>query len=373
MRVFVVIRDFFSIGGAENFARDFVKFLKDRKVEVRVLTTRKNFFKKKRSFPENIKIVEFYTPEIRFLGTIIYYISLSLYLIFHSKDFDVIQSFFLKHSSFVSILIGKFLRKKVFCRMECSGKFGDIESLKKLPFSKIFLKVFKMADGIIVLSKEMQKELEIIKFKREKLFLIPNAVDINKFKPYKDKEKLKNEFGYSEKKIIIFVGRLTKQKGVEYLIKSFEKLKIDEKYLIILGDGELREKLEKMVFSLGLKDKVLFAGRKKEVLPYLQVADIFVLPSLSEGLPISVLEAMSCGLPVVVSKVGGNVDVVEDGTNGYLVEPQNICQIKKAIEELLANERKTKEIGGINRKKIEENYSYDTIIERYLNLYKMNC
>lgn len=369
MKIFVVIRDFFSIGGAENFARDFVKFLKDRKVEVRVLTTRKNFFKKKRSFSENIKIVEFYTPEIRFLGTIIYYISLSLYLIFHSKDFDVIQSFFLKHSSFVSILIGKFLRKKVFCRMECSGKFGDIESLKKLPFSKIFLKVFKMADGIIVLSKEMQKELELHKFKKEKLFLIPNAVDINKFKPHKEKEKLREKFGYCGKKIIIFIGRLTEQKGVKYLIESFEKLEIKEKYLIILGDGELKETLKNMVFSLGIDDKVLFAGRKKNVLPYLQIADIFVLPSFSEGLPISLLEAMACGLPVIVSKVGGNVDVVEDKINGYLVEPKNVWKLKSAMEDLLKKEKELELMRKRNREKIVKNYSFGVIVEKYLNLY----
>ncbi|MCM8802497.1 MAG: glycosyltransferase family 4 protein [Candidatus Omnitrophica bacterium] len=369
MKILVIIRDFFSIGGAENFARDFVRFLKLKGNDVIVLTTRKNFFKKNKYVLKDVKIVQFFVPKIRFLGTIIYYIDVSFYLIFHYKEFDVIQSFFLKHSSFISILIGKLLRKRVFCRDECSGKFGDIEAIKKLPFYKIFLNVFKKADGIIVLSNEMKRELESYNFKKEKLFLIPNAVDVNKFKPSEQKEILKTKFGYKGEKIIIYAGRLTEQKGVEYLIRSFRELEIKEKLLIILGEGDLKNKLEKLTLELRISDSVLFLGKKENIIPYLQISDLFVLPSLGEGLPIVLLEAMACGLPVVVSKVGGNIDIVEDGINGYLIEPGNIYQIKNAIEDLLKNEEKIKKIGEINRKKIERDYSFEVIIERYLKLY----
>ncbi|MCX7917538.1 MAG: glycosyltransferase family 4 protein [bacterium] len=369
MNIFIVIRDFFSIGGAENFAREFVKFLSHEKVNVKVLTTRKNFFKKNKNFLENVKIVQFFIPQIRFIGTIIYYIVLSLYLIFHFKEFDIIQSFFLKHSSFISIIIGKLLKKKVFCRVECSGKFGDIETIKKIPFSIIFLKTFRIADGIIVLSEEMKNELKSYGFKKEKIFLIPNAVNINRFKPCENKENLKTVFGFGNKKLIIYAGRLTKQKGVEYLIRSFEKIEIKDKCLLILGEGELKDQLEKLTYELGINNCVLFLGKKENIVPYLQMSDVFVLTSLAEGLPIVLLEAMACGLPVVVSKVGGNIDVVENGVNGYLVDPQNIYEIKMAIENILKDEIKQNEMREINREKIIKEYSFEIITKKYLSLF----
>lgn len=369
MKILIVIRDFFSIGGAENFARDFVKYLKLKKIDVNVLTTRKNLFKKNEYEIKNVKITQLYIPQIRILGTILYYISISFYFITHFKKFDIILSFFLKHSSFISIIMGKLLKKKVVCRVECSGKFGDIETIKKMPFYMIFLKVFKLADKIVVLSREMEKELVSHGFKKEQLVLIPNAVDINKFRPYRNKDELKVRYGFENKKIIIFVGRLTEQKGVEYLIRSFQKLEIKEKFLIILGDGKLRKNLEILTLELGINDYVLFAGKKENVVPYLQLSDIFVLPSISEGLPIVLLEAMACGLPVVVTEVGGNIDVVENVINGYLIEPKNIYEIKSAIEDLFKDEIKLKIIGETNRKKIEREYSYETITKNYLTLF----
>lgn len=365
-----MIRNFFATGGAENFAREFAKFLKKRGIKIKVLTTREKFFKKRRESFDGIEIIDFFVPKIRFLGTIFYYLKLSFYLIRDYKNFDVILSFFLKHSSFISIIVGKILGKKVFCRVECSGKFGDIKAIKKIPFSFIFFNVFKRADKIIVLSKEMEKELLSNGFKFEKLVLIPNGIDVNKFKPLENKKELKNKSGYTGKKIILFSGRLTEQKGVEYLIRSFEKLNLDEKFLIIVGDGDLKDKLEKLVSELKIDKYVLFAGKREDVVPYLQMADIFVLPSLSEGLPLSLLEAMACGLPVVATKVGGNIDLVEDKVNGYLVEPGNVDEIKNAIENLLRDEEKLKEIGKINREKIVRSYSFEAIGEKYLSLFK---
>ena len=369
MRVLIIIRDFFSIGGAENFAREFTVNLKKKNVEVKVITSRNSLFKKREKFFNNIKIIQLYSPKKRIIGTIIYCFSLFLYLIFHCREYDIIQSFFLKHSSFVSVIAGKLLKKKVFCRMECSGIFGDLNTLKKVPFSSIYLKVFKKSDGIIVLSNEMKKELESAGFKRKKIFLIPNCVDIRKFKPSENKSIVKEKLGFKDEKIIIFVGRLTKQKGIDYLLEAFKDINIPEKFLIIIGDGELKKYLVNKVEKLNIKEKVLFLGKIENVTQYLQIADVFVLPSISEGLPISLLEAMACGLPVVVSEVGGNIDIVENKINGYLIEPRNISKIKNAIEELLKDEKKMKLVSEKNRKKIEENYSYEIIIEKYLKLY----
>jgi glycosyltransferase involved in cell wall biosynthesis len=368
MRVIIVIRDFFSIGGAENFAREFALNLKKKNVDVKVITSRKSLIKKNKFF-RNIKVIQIYSPNIRIIGTLIYCFSLFIYFIFHFREYDIIQSFFLKHSSFVSVIAGKILKKKVFCRMECSGNFGDIKTLKKIPFSFIFLKIFKISDGIIVLSNEMKKELEYYGFNKDKLFLIPNAVDVEKFIPPTNKEEIKKKLGFENKKIVIFIGRLTKQKGINFLLEAFKEVDNENKFLIILGEGELKESLFKKIENLGIKNRIWFGGKKDNVIPYLQAADVFVLTSISEGLPIVLLEAMSCGLPVIVSNVGGNIDVVENEINGYVVFPYDIKRIKIHIEDILKDEKKANLMGNRNRKKVIENYSCEAIIKKYLEIY----
>lgn len=369
MKIFIVIRDFFSIGGAENFAREFVLNLKKRNVKIKVITTRNFYFKQGEKFYHGVRVIQLYTPRVRILGTIMYYLSLSLYLASHYTEYDIIQSFFLKHSSFISIILGKLFKKKVFCRVECSGNFGDLKALKKVPFSFIFFNVFKKSKGIIVLSKEMRKELEDYGFNRKILFLIPNGVNVEKFKPSIDKEIAKKELGFENRKIVIFVGRLNVQKGLEYLLEAFRKIDISGKLLIILGEGTLKEKLQKRAEEIGINDKVWFGGNRENVVPYLQASDVFVLPSLSEGLPIALLEAMACGLPVIVSKVGGNIDIVENEINGYIIEPRNTEQIKIYLEYILKNKEKADLMSKRNREKIVENYSCEVVVEKYLKLY----
>jgi glycosyltransferase involved in cell wall biosynthesis len=129
-------------------------------------------------------------------------------------------------------------------------------------------------------------------------------------------------------------------------------------------------------------DDIIFAGHADTVLPYYQGADIFVLPSLSEGLPLSLLEAMSCGLPVVATIVGGNAEIVDPnlktkevvsdyhiGENGVLVNPKDVKGLAEAILKLLNDVDLSKQLGEKARKTVEENYSQEKIINEYIDLY----
>jgi len=368
--VYFVIRDFWGRGGTEKFAQGLAKKISQRNIKVKILTTRKSFKGKKHYFSNNISIVSFYIPQFRFIGTLYYYFFLTIYLFFHQFKYQIIQVFFLKHSAFISAIISKLLNKKIICRLAGAGKYGDISAVKKIPFHPSFLKVFKNIDAFVVLSKKIEEELINCNFLKSKIYLIPNGVDIKRFTIFEGKKMLKEKYGFGNKKIVVFVGRLSEEKGIEFLIQAFKNLNIQEKYLLVLGEGPLKEKLISYAENLDISGKINFWGFCEDVSDYLKMSDLFVLSSISEGLSNALLEAMVTGLPVVATRVSGNMDVIEDGVNGFLVEPGSPEALASAMKKILDDENLGRKMGEANRKKIVENYSIDKVVERYIELYE---
>jgi len=371
--IYFIIRNLWGRGGTEKFARILAKKISQRNkrnIRVKILTTRKSFKDKKHYFSNNISLVSFYIPQIRLIGTLYYYLLLSIYLFFHQFEYQIIQVFFLKHSAFVSAIIGKFLKKRIICRLAGAGEYGDISAIKKIPFYPFFLKIFKNIDAFIVLSKKIEEELINCNFSKDKIYFIPNGVDIEKFKMPEDKKALKEKYGFANKKIITFVGRLSDEKGLEFLMEAFKNLNIQGKYLLILGEGHLKEKLINYTQNPGISEKVSFLGFCEDVSDYLKISDLFVLPSISEGMSNALLEAMASGLPVVATKVSGNVDLIEDSINGFLVDPANSQQLTIAMERILKDERLVQKMGEANRKKIEKYYSMEKVVSSYIAIYE---
>ena len=161
-------------------------------------------------------------------------------------------------------------------------------------------------------------------------------------------------------------------KGYQYLIESAREVvkKVENVMFILVGDGNYRKELEKMVEDKGLNRYFHFTGKVSHVTDYLQIMDIFVHPSLSEGLPRAVMEAMGMGIPVVATKVGGIPEVVEDVT-GILVPPASPEGLTKAILELLSSAEKRKRMGEEGKKRIYKDFNsrrmVDETEEFYLN------
>ena len=122
--------------------------------------------------------------------------------------------------------------------------------------------------------------------------------------------------------------------------------------------------------EFGIADKVTFVGWVDDVSDYLRTADIFVLPSLQEGLPNSLLEAMACGLPVVATRIGGVVDIVKDGENGILVEPGDPKGMAEGIVRLFKDQEFARKIARNAFQTIKNSYSIDSIVPRYIELYR---
>lgn len=195
--------------------------------------------------------------------------------------------------------------------------------------------------------------------------VIPNGVQTDRFKPI--------ERSPNPKVRILFIGRLIPRKGFQRVISALPavKQKTNAPFEVeVVGTGAHREKLDETAQQLKVSDLIRYVG----TVPYdeleksYQYADIFVLTSLSEGMPSVILEAMGCGLPVIASNVGGNNELIEEGENGYLVEGDDIDKLADNLAQLINSEELRQNMGRVSRQMALQ-YDWKNIMEQYNQLY----
>lgn len=270
--------------------------------------------------------------------------------------------------------IAHFLKKKFNVPYVVSLRGGDVpgffpEQLRRYhaltkPYIQRIWKdaavVVANSGGLKALAKKTCPDMDIQ--------MIPNGVDTEIFSCMDfNKQPSTDEIK------IFTAGRLSKQKGMPYLIESIAALRAQHANvsLSIAGDGPSRPLLEKLVSEKNLRQNVHFLGwvTREKLAEHYRAADIFVFPSLDEGMPNVLLEAMSCGLPVVATAVSGNEELVENGKNGFLVPPRNAPALTDALARLLHGHALRESMGKESRKKAET-MGWDNIAEQYLALIK---
>lgn len=205
-----------------------------------------------------------------------------------------------------------------------------------------------------------------------KIRTIPGGVYMEQYKGNGEmKEKLDKKFNLKGKKVILFTGRLTVHKGVEYLIKAAREIKGE---VLILGDGPERNYLQSLIDKYKLKNtRILgYMSPKEEVSfkSFYSRADVYVAPSTwNEPLGLVILEAMAAKTPVISTRSGGITSLIKDGYNGYLVRPRNYKEIAEKVNSLLANDELRKKMGERSYYIIEKNYTWEKIAERFVHIY----
>jgi len=171
-----------------------------------------------------------------------------------------------------------------------------------------------------------------------------------------------------QRPVILSVGRLSHEKGQADLIRAFSPLR-DRARLVIVGDGPDRSALERLTRTLGLQRSVIFTGMRANVAPFYALADVFALPSLSEGSPNALLEAMACGLPIVATRVGGVPEIASDGTSALLVPAQQPLAMAGAIARLLDDAALGGQLGAAARRRVLADYTPEQRTTRLTRLY----
>lgn len=205
------------------------------------------------------------------------------------------------------------------------------------------------------------------------IYDIPPGVDINTFKPTGN--EVREKYKLQHNKLLLFVGRFVPLKNLPFLLKTFAEItkKDNRVRLMMVGEGPLDGKIKRLSRKLKLSKRVIFTGKiaNKELPQYYSAADIFVVSSVYDNFPNSILEAMSCELPVVATRVGGIPMQIKNGVNGFLVESDNIKQFKGAIITLLDNNSLAVEMGRRNRELVKKKYSWSTSAQKLKEVYEL--
>ena len=208
----------------------------------------------------------------------------------------------------------------------------------------------KYTDALITINIE-DYELAKRKMNAKNIYYISGiGIDTGKFaNPSVSREIKRNELGIPlNSTVLISIGELSKRKNHQVIIKALSKIKSDKLHYIICGQGKLRDKLLSLCARLKVENRVMFLGYRNDTVDLLHMSDIFVFPSLQEGLPVALMEAMAAGLPCVASKIRGNVDLLEHEKGGLLCDANN-DEYSGAIENILKN---CDNMGEYNKKAI---------------------
>jgi len=207
---------------------------------------------------------------------------------------------------------------------------------------------------------------------KKKVTIITNGVDLKKFDGLAEKKAIRQKLGLSADKFVIgSVGRLDPVKDYVSLVRAFwnSMEKCPNAHLILVGNGPCWEEINNLKGILGLQDQISILGERDDVAGLLCAMDVFVLPSLFEGISNTILEAMAVGLPVIATRVGGNSELVDHGKTGLLVSPQNICALEEAINTYFSNPELCTQHGAAGKKKIERELSLAKMVQSYHVLY----
>lgn len=198
------------------------------------------------------------------------------------------------------------------------------------------------------------------------------GMDISRFKIATDekKEEVRKEFDlHKGDTFAVSVAQLIKRKNHTVLIQAVKKLDNPNFHLFIVGDGAQEIELKEQVNVLGVEKQVHFLGFRKDVYRICSAADIFLFASLQEGLPVAVMEAMACGLPIVASNIRGNIELVDSNQGGYLVDPNDVDGFVSSINKLINDSKKQEQMRKYNLEKIQK-YSIEAVTKQMADMYK---
>jgi len=226
--------------------------------------------------------------------------------------------------------------------------------------------ILAKSDHIVAVSEAVQRYAEEMGVNPSKISVVPNAVDTLKFHPSSTPRKRDSIVNVG------FVGRLVSNKGPQLLIEAVPQIirNCSNVQFQIVGQGPMLKKLQQRARQLSVEDVVRFLGNVPSMVEFLQSCDIVVRPSLTDGMPLTVLESMACGIPTVASRVGGTPEILQDGYTGYLVEPRSIDQLASRVSSLTADSKLRAKMGSRARRFVERYYSWKRVAERVVRVYE---
>jgi glycosyltransferase involved in cell wall biosynthesis len=283
---------------------------------------------------------------------------------------DVLHAYSLFSPAAVALFARRALGVPTVVKVLRGGELGDGIRLRRKPFGA--LRVAGLARGIdrfLAISREIDTELAALGIPSDRRCFLPNGVDTERFQRADDRERaqLRARLAVGSGPLFVYAGRLVPEKRVEDLLSAWAGVRAADPRaeLVVLGSGPCEIELRRMAPA-----GVQFPGDVPDVAPWLRAADVFVLPSRTEGLSNALLEAMAAGLAVVATAVGGAVDLIDDGHSGRLVAPGQPLALRDALVSVAADAALRARLGAAARERVMSGYALPVIADRLVHLYR---
>lgn len=288
-----------------------------------------------------------------------------------ARHIDVIQTHLLRSLDFLALSLKTRREPKVYwtfhnanfdLRRDHLRRHGRLLGAKRQAHHTLYTLGSRLVDGLIAVSPEVKESILMTMpgVSADKIAVIPNGVDTRRYRRSATREATRARLGLStNERVVAVVATFKEQKGHRYLIEAAQMLASDfpdARYLLI-GDGASRPELERQIAAAGLEASFRLLGMRPDVPELLAAADLFVLPSLWEGLPMALIEAMAAGLPVVATNVSGTRGVMLDGETGLLVPPGDATALGRSIATLLFDPERAIRMGAAGRLRVERHFS----------------
>lgn len=304
--------------------------------------------------------------------------SFFLFLMLNGRRFDVLHVHQYGHHLALAVALRRLLGKPVLLKLTSTAAQGITQALGGKTFSSsLFVKLHQQVNALIATSAAAVKEAVQFGIPEKRIYLISNGIDTERYAPcsLQDRTMFKKRLGYRRPFTVLYTGRLAPAKNPTGLLEAWSLIQreVPEWHLALIGEGPLHQELADQIARLGLSDSVQLAGYQEDVLPWYQAADVFVLPSHHEGLSNSLLEALSCGLPVVSTRVSGTTDVFEEADVGELVDVGDMVGFAMALRGLLTHSVRRKSCGIRARQYAVQNCSIGAVARATADLYHMLC
>ena len=378
-RVVLVTRRFWPlVGGAEIVAARLASGLHARGVATTILSARWQADWPAEIEHHGVRVVRLPQPARRMWGTWRYLQAVGRWLRQNRSAFDLVYVSMLKHDAYAAITAsdGSF---PVVVRAEGAGLTGDCHWQLEATCGLRIKRRCQKADALIAPSPAIERELIVAGYSRKRIHYIPNGVPMPELRDAANRAEARADLAEADPSLAIgndaplavYTGRLHEMKGLDYLVRAWPRVlkQLPTARLWLVGDGPHRQALHELIGHLGLWGFVYMAGSFDDVEEFLRAADLFVLPSLEEGMSLAVLEAMAIGLPVIATNIPANEAIVADGLTGRLSPPRNADRLAELVIELFNDRPQAQRLADAAHQQVIEKFSIDRMIDDHLELF----
>ncbi len=368
LRVAMIIQAYLPhLGGAERQLAALAPLLRRQGVAIHVITRRYPGLKKEEMI-DGVPVYRLPIPGPKATASLAF--TLSAFFLLRRLQPDLIHAHELLSPTTAAAAAGRWLGVPVVAKVLRGGALGDLAKLKRSFTGSQRMDTFKrVVDAFIVISREIEQELIQWGVPATKRVFIPNGVDMHRFRPVPLAQKagLRRQAALSEGPTALYTGRFVPEKCLDQLVEVWPQVRaiFPNANLLLAGSGPTEARLRQMA-----GDGVLFLGQVDDVLPFLQMSDVFVLPSATEGLSNALLEAMATGLAVIATEVGGAPDVIQHKESGWLVRPRQPDDLLNALITLFNLDEMRRNLGQAARQKMVQAYSLQATAEQLVALYR---